>query len=114
MTTIYEALADSTRRQILDFLRERPHLVGELVERLQISQPLTSKHLRVLHNAGLVRVRVDAQRRWYELRVEPLMEIDSWLATYRQLWAERLERLDSYLNELQQEEEDHGEDGIHG
>jgi DNA-binding transcriptional ArsR family regulator len=114
MVTIYEALADATRRQMLDLLRERPHLVGELVERLNISQPLASKHLRVLRTVGLVRVRVDAQRRWYELRPEPLLEIDNWLASYRHLWEERLDRLDSYLQELQEEEQENDEDSIHG
>ena len=89
MATTFEALADPTRRRILDLLRERPHAVGELVDRLELSQPLISKHLRVLREVGLVRVRQDAQRRWYELRTEPLVEIDAWLASYRHLWTER-------------------------
>ncbi len=101
MMTTYEALADPTRRQILDMLRERPRLVGELVDALGMSQPGISKHLRVLREAGLVHVRQDAQRRWYELRLEPLIEVDTWLASYRHLWAARLDRLDTYLDELQ-------------
>jgi DNA-binding transcriptional ArsR family regulator len=105
MMTIYEALADPTRRHILDLLRERPRLVGELVDLLKMSQPLISKHLRVLREVGLVRVRVDAQRRWYELRPEPLAEIDSWLASYRHLWEARYDRLDALLDELQAEEQ---------
>jgi DNA-binding transcriptional ArsR family regulator len=104
MTTIYEALAEPMRRRILDLLRERPRLVGELAELLEISQPGVSKHLRVLRDVELVRVRQDAQRRWYELRPEPLAEIDSWLSAYRQLWETSLERLDDLLTDIQQKE----------
>src|ERR1700694_5236216 len=103
MATIYEVLADPTRRRILDLLRERPHLVGELVDQLKTSQPLMSKHLRVLRQAGLVAVRQDAQRRWYELRPEPLAEVDAWLTTYRHLWEARMDRLDDYVQRLQEE-----------
>lgn len=108
MMTTYEALADPTRRHILDLLRERPHLVGELVMLLDLSQPLISKHLRVLREGGLVHVRQDAQRRWYELNPEPLVELDNWLGPYRHLWAERYDRLESLLDELQEEEKNHG------
>jgi DNA-binding transcriptional ArsR family regulator len=104
MNAIYSALADPTRRRILDLLRERPRLVGELTELLEISQPGVSKHLRLLRQVDLVRVRKDAQRRWYELRPEPLAEVDAWLESYRHLWGERLDRLDNYLQELQTKE----------
>ncbi len=104
MMKTFDALADPTRRQILDLLRERPRLVGELVDLLEISQPLVSKHLRVLRESGLVRVRQDAQRHWYELRVEPLVELDTWLESYRQLWQVRFDRLDACLHELQEKE----------
>lgn len=106
MTTIFEALADPTRRRILDLLRERPRLVGELVDLIQISQPGISKQLKVLREAGLVRVRQDAQRRWYELRIEPLAEIEAWLTPYREQWEARYNRLEDLLNELQHEEDD--------
>ncbi len=102
MTTPFEALADPTRRRILDLLRERPRLVGELTDLLLISQPGVSKQLRILREAGFVRVRQDAQRHWYELRLEPLIEVDAWLAAYRHLWDARLDRLDEYLRELQE------------
>ncbi len=105
MTTIYEALADPTRRRILELLREHPRLVGDLADLLNISQPGVSKQLRVLREVGLVRVRQDAQRRWYELRPEPLIELDQWLASFRGLWEGRLDRLDTYLKELQGKEE---------
>ena len=69
------------------------------MERLGLSQPGTSKHLRVLREAGLVRVRPEAQTRWYELRPEPLAEVDAWLEPYRRLWAGRLDALERHLDE---------------
>lgn len=83
--------------------------MGELVERLDLSQPLISKHLRVLRDVGLVHVRPDAQRRWYELSTKPLQEFDAWLEPYRQLWEKRFDRLDQLLEELQNKEEPHDE-----
>ncbi len=106
MMTTFEALADPTRRRILDLLREKPRLVGELTDLLQISQPGVSKQLRVLREAGLVRVRQDAQRHWYELRPEPLAELDAWLEAYRHLWEARFERMDELLTELQEQEKE--------
>jgi DNA-binding transcriptional ArsR family regulator len=94
----FQVLADPVRRQILDLLLERPRPVGELVEQLGLSQPGTSKHLRVLRDAGLVRARQDAQRRWYELRPEPLTEVDAWLQPYRKLWAASLDALERHLD----------------
>jgi DNA-binding transcriptional ArsR family regulator len=98
MSTTFEVLAEPTRRRVLDLLREQPRPVGELVELLGMSQPGVSKHLRVLREAGLVNVRQDAQRRWYELRLEPLAEIDAWLAPYRELWNARLDALERHLD----------------
>ena len=98
MTSTFEVLAEPTRRSILDLLRERERSVGELVERLTISQPGVSKHLRVLREAGLVRVRVDAQKRWYGLDPGPLAEVDRWLAPYRRYWADRLDDLERHLD----------------
>jgi len=98
------------RLLILDLLRERPRLVGELAALLEISQPGVSKHLRVLRDVELVRVRQDAQRRWYELHPQPLAEIDTWLASYRQLWAANFDRLDTLLTEVQEKEQNHDND----
>ncbi|CAA9565862.1 MAG: Transcriptional regulator, ArsR family [uncultured Thermomicrobiales bacterium] len=98
MATTFDVLAEPTRRRILDLLRERPRQVGELVEQLGLSQPGVSKHLRVLREAGLVAVRRDAQRRRYELRPEPLAEVDAWLEPYRRLWADRLDALERHLD----------------
>jgi DNA-binding transcriptional ArsR family regulator len=102
--SIYDIVAEPKRRQILDLLLQRPHLVGEIVDKIGISQPGVSKHLRVLRRAGLVQVHQDAQRRWYELQPEPLEEIDQWLAGYRQAWDERFDRLDDYLQQHQSKE----------
>jgi DNA-binding transcriptional ArsR family regulator len=98
--TTFDVLAEPTRRRILDLLRERPLLVSELTERLGLSQPGTSKQLRILREAGLVSVRRDAQRRWYELRPEPLAEIDAWLAPYRRYWSDRLDALARHLDTM--------------
>jgi DNA-binding transcriptional ArsR family regulator len=98
--TPFEILAEPARRQILDLLREREHLVGDLVTALPLSQPGVSKHLRVLREAGLVTVRHDAQRRWYGLRPAPLAEIDAWLAPYRQFWEGRLDALERHLDTM--------------
>lgn len=106
MMTVYEALAEPARRRILDLLRQRPHLVGELVDDLGMSQPGVSRHLRVLREAGLVSVRQEAQRRWYELRPEPLAEINQWLEAYRDLLDERYARLDSLLEELKEKNDE--------
>lgn len=104
MVTTFEVLTDANRRRILDLLRERERPVGGLVEELGISQPGVSKHLRVLREAGLVDVRVDAQRRLYGLRAEPLAEVDAWLAPYRRFWAGRLDDLERHLDETADEE----------
>jgi DNA-binding transcriptional ArsR family regulator len=106
MTTTFEVVAEPTRRRILDLLRERSRPVGELVELFGLSQPLISKHLRVLRDAGLVRVRQDAQRRWYELRPEPLVEVDAWLEPYRRLWADSLDALERHLDLMPDASED--------
>jgi DNA-binding transcriptional ArsR family regulator len=95
----WAALNDPNRRALLARLRERPHAVGELSGALRLSQPTTSKHLRVLRDAGLVRVRTDAQRRIYALDPEPLAELDRWLAPYRALWNDRLDALESHLDD---------------
>lgn len=96
----FAVLAEPTRRRILDLLRERDRLVGELVVALPLSQPGVSKHLRILREAGLVDVRQEAQRRWYRLQPEPLVEIDAWLTPYRQLWEQRLDALERHLDTI--------------
>ena len=95
----FDVLGEPVRRRILDDVRDEERSVGELVERLRISQPGVSKHLRVLREAGLVEVRRDAQRRLYRVRPEPLAEVDAWLAPYRRLWAGRLDALERSLDD---------------
>jgi DNA-binding transcriptional ArsR family regulator len=97
--TAYGALAEPHRRQILDLLRSSERSVGDLVGRLRLSQPGVSKHLGVLREAGLVRVRAEGRRRWYGLRPEPLAEVDRWLEPYRAYWSDRLDALQRHLEE---------------
>ncbi|MFI6053212.1 ArsR/SmtB family transcription factor [Streptomyces violascens] len=96
---VIEVLAEPNRRRILDLLKDGERPVGELVDELGLAQPTVSKHLRTLRDAGLVEVRVDAQRRLYRLRPEPLAELDAWLAPYRRLWSTSLDRLERHLEE---------------
>ncbi|MBN6034995.1 helix-turn-helix transcriptional regulator [Amycolatopsis sp. 195334CR] len=101
MATTFEVLAEPRRREILDLLRAGERPVGDLVDRLTLTQPTVSKHLKVLREAGLVEVRQDAQRRWYRLCPEPLAEIDAWLAPYRALWESRLDALERHLDTME-------------
>jgi DNA-binding transcriptional ArsR family regulator len=100
METTFRALAEPNRFQIVELLRGGPRPVGDMVDRLRLRQPQVSKHLRVLSEAGLVDVRVDAQRRIYALRPAPLRELEIWLERYRRIWEENFQRLDSVLEEL--------------
>lgn len=104
MASTFEVLAEPRRRQILDLLRAGELPVGVLVERLTLSQPAVSKHLKVLREVGLVDVRQDAQRRWYRLRPEPLAEIDAWLAPYRDLWNSSFDALGRHLDAMPDDE----------
>lgn len=101
MATTFEVLGEPRRREILDLLRAGERPVGEVVARLQLTQPAISKHLRILREAGLVDYRQDAQRRLYRLRPEPLAEIDAWLAPYRRFWEGRLDALERRLDETE-------------
>jgi DNA-binding transcriptional ArsR family regulator len=93
MEAVLRALADGSRRTVLDTLADGPATAGELAALLPIARPGVSRHLRVLREAGLVQVRQEAQRRVYSLRLEPLTEIDEWLDRYRALWEQRLDAL---------------------
>ena len=104
MIETLKALGEPNRFQIVELLREGPRPVGEMVHRLHLRQPQVSKHLRVLSDAGLVDVRVDAQRRIYALRPAPLQELEVWLERYRRLWESNFQRLDSLLYDLKRTE----------
>src|SRR4051794_39150728 len=99
--TTFAVLAEPNRRRILDLLRDGERPVGELVDALSVSQPAVSKHLRVLKDAGVVESRVDAQRRLYRVRPEPLRDIDAWLEPYRALWSDSLDALERHLDEME-------------
>jgi DNA-binding transcriptional ArsR family regulator len=93
MEDVLRALADKSRRTVLEALTGGPATAGELAALLPIARPGVSRHLRVLREAGLVEVRQQAQRRVYSLRLEPLAEVDEWLGRYRALWEQRLDAL---------------------
>src|SRR4051794_34361521 len=95
---VLDVIAEPTRRRILDHVREHDCSVSELVELTGMHHPGVSRPLKVLRDAGLVDVRVDAQRRIYRLRAEPLAELDAWLAPYREHWADRLDALERHLD----------------
>ncbi|HTP00759.1 MAG TPA: metalloregulator ArsR/SmtB family transcription factor [Anaerolineales bacterium] len=95
------ALAEPNRVRIIELLRSGPRPVNEIVAELALPQPLVSKHLRFLREAGLVRVRPQGQQRLYELEPGPFQELDRWVSSFRRLWEDRLDRLDAYLQDIQ-------------
>jgi len=100
----FRALSEAHRLQIMGLLLDHPRAVGELVQCLRLSQPATSKHLRALRDAGLVRARIERQRRVYEICPEPLRQIQHWLRPYQCLWSRSLDRLGHELEKLAAEE----------
>jgi DNA-binding transcriptional ArsR family regulator len=99
MEKILYALSEPKRIAIVELLREGPLTVGEIAAKLSIQQPQVSKHLRVLYEAGLVKIYPLANKRIYELNPEGLQELDEWINTFRELWEKRFDRLESYLKE---------------
>jgi DNA-binding transcriptional ArsR family regulator len=97
---VFEVIAEPNRRRILDLLAEGERPVGELVERVVLSQPAVSKHLKTLREAGLVDVRGDAQRRVYRICPQPLQAVDDWLSPYRRMWQDRLADLERHLDTM--------------
>src|SRR5690606_4236734 len=97
----FSALAEPNRLHIVELLLKEPLPVGEIADRLHLNQPQTSKHLRVLSEAGIVEVQTRANRRIYKLRPEPFQELDKWLDSYRRIWEARMDRLEDYLDVLQ-------------
>jgi DNA-binding transcriptional ArsR family regulator len=105
MKTIWTALVEPNRLQIVELLRDGPLTVGEITERLGLQQPQASKHLKVLSEAAIVEVQPQANRRIYQLRREPFQELEAWLQSFHRLWEGRFDRLDDYLVELQATEQ---------
>jgi DNA-binding transcriptional ArsR family regulator len=97
----FAIVAEPNRRAILGLLLGSERSVGEIERRLGLSQPSVSKHLRVLREAGFVESRIEAQRRLYRLRVEPLMELDAWLAPFRRFWSRHLDALERHLDRME-------------
>ena len=106
MESVFEVIAEPNRRAILSLLVSSQQSVGEIERQLRMSQPTVSKHLRVLREAGFVESSVDAQRRLYRLKPEPLQEVDVWLAPFRRFWSAHVDALERYLDRM----DDHPKD----
>jgi len=98
--SVFEVIAEPNRRAILNLLVSSEQSVGEIERKLHLPQPAVSKHLRVLRDAGFVESTVDAQRRLYRLKPEPLQEIDAWLAPFRRFWSAHLDALERHLDSM--------------
>jgi DNA-binding transcriptional ArsR family regulator len=109
METLWAALTEPNRLHIVELLRDGPLTVGQITQRLGLSQPQVSKHLKVLSEAAIVEVQPQANRRIYRLRREPFQELETWVDSFQRLWEERFDRLDNYLQELQASEQDTSE-----
>ncbi len=96
----FSIVAEPNRRAILSLLLASERSVGELEQELRLSQPSVSKHLRVLRDAGFVESRIEAQRRLYRLRPEPLMELDAWLIPFRRVWTKHVDALERHLEKM--------------
>jgi DNA-binding transcriptional ArsR family regulator len=102
MQSAFGIIAEPNRRAILSLLAASERSVGEIEHRLHMPQPSVSKHLKILRNAGLVEARVDAQRRVYRIRHEPLREVDAWLAPFRRFWSSHVDALERHLDHMEQ------------
>ncbi len=100
MESSFAIVAEPNRRAILSLLLDAERSVGELEHELRLSQPAVSKHLRVLREAGFVESRIEAQRRLYRLRPEPLMELDEWLLPFRRFWTKHVDALEQHLDRM--------------
>src|SRR5690349_4453518 len=101
MESAFAIVAEPNRRAILSLLLASERSVGELEQELDLSQPSVSKHLRVLKDAGFVESRIEAQKRLYRLRPEPLMELDEWLVPFRRFWSKHVDALEQHLNRME-------------
>ena len=102
--SVFEIIAEPNRRAILSLLVSSHQSVGEIERQLRMPQPTVSKHLRVLREAGFVESTVDAQRRLYRLKPEPLQELDAWLAQFRRFWSAHLDALERHLNHMERDQ----------
>jgi len=102
MESVFEIIAEPSRRAILSLLASSKRSVGEIERQLRIPQPTVSKHLRVLREGGFVESTVDAQRRLYRLKPESLQELDAWLAPFRRFWSAHVDALERHLDRMEQ------------
>ena len=102
MESAFAIIAEPSRRAILSLLASCERSVGDIEEQLRLPQPSVSKHLRVLREAGFVEARVDAQRRLYRIKPEPLMEVEAWLAPFRRFWSAHVDALERHLDRMDQ------------
>ena len=102
MQSVFETIAEPSRRAILSLLASSERSVGEIERKLRIPQPTISKHLRVLREAGFVEATVHAQRRLYRLRPEPFQEVDAWLTQFREFWSTHVDALERHLDRVTQ------------
>ena len=100
MESVFEIIAEPSRRAILSLLISSQQSVGEIERQLRMAQPTVSKHLRVLREAGFVESTVDAQRRFYRLKPEPFEELDAWLARFRRFWSAHVDALERHLDRM--------------
>jgi len=100
VASVFDVIAEPSRRSILSLLVDSERTVGEIERQLRMSQPAVSKHLRVLREAGIVEATIDAQRRLYRVRPESLQEVEAWLAPFRRLWSAHLQALEGHLDRL--------------
>lgn len=101
MESVFEVIAEPNRRSILSLLAMSEQSVGEIERQLRMSQPMVSKHLRVLRDAGFVESTVDAQRRLYRLKPEPFRQMDTWLDQFRRFWSTHVDALERYLDRME-------------
>jgi DNA-binding transcriptional ArsR family regulator len=111
MESSFAIIAEPNRRAILSLLAASEHSVGEIEHQLRMPQTSVSKHLRVLRDAGFVESRIDAQRRVYRIRPEPLMEVDEWLAPFRRFWTAHVDALERHLDQMDSEPEPESKKG---
>ncbi len=111
MGSVFQIIAEPNRRAILSLLVSSQQSVGEIERQLRMPQPAVSKHLRVLREAGFVESTVDAQRRLYRLKPEPLQEVDAWLAQFRRFWSAHVDALERHLDRMDQDPKDRQQNG---
>ncbi len=101
--TMFSALAEPNRLNMVELLRSGPLTVGAIAEQLELNQPQTSKHLRVLSDAGLVEVQPAANKRFYKLRPQSFQQINEWADSFRSMWEQKFDNLEAYLQQLQEQ-----------